>query len=154
RVREKCPQAGPDSYDVHPRASLCEADGNVVKLQHQEVRLGERCCGPATMVGTGCRDGRNFYRFSGIGGWRVDRGRAPRSVPFSDARLILRRSLVGANQGATASRPGVNALTDEAGRLTHFGGHVRLDCSSPLNYQTGNSMAGFNQLKLLAFYFA
>jgi len=30
----------------------------------------------------------------------------------------------------------------------------RLGCSLPLNYQTGNSVAGFNQLKLLAFYFA
>src|SRR5262249_28820267 len=81
-----------DSYDVHPLASLCEADGNVVKLQHREVRLGERCCGPATMVGTGCRGGCTFYRFSGIGSGASTAIGLPRSVPSGVARPILRRS--------------------------------------------------------------
>jgi hypothetical protein len=81
----------------------------------------------------------------------------PRSVSsvgsFSGCQVDSPRRSPVTQTRNTGFRAGVNALMSQAALLTSEG-NCTLGCSSPLNYQAGNSMSEFNQLKLLAFYFA
>jgi hypothetical protein len=71
------------------------------------------------MVGAGSRDGCKLYLFRD-GQWRDGRdwasvGSFGVAGPFSEEAWLRQQETLG-------PRPGVNALTDEAGRLTHLRG--------------------------------